>query len=272
MGPKINTAGSEVYPFLFKDTRLYFASNGHGGEGGLDIFYSDYINGEWQQPVSLAQPFNSKFDDFAFVVNAEFDTGYFSSNRNGSDDIFRFVSAFPTFSECPAQLEEKYCYEFYEAGTMNLDTTSLKYEWDFGDGNKIQEEKAEHCYAGSGYYLIRLNVIDTLTGEVAYNQAAYDLNVEKAEQPYIIASDTGYINSELIFDASKSNILKFKIQDYYWDFGDGNVGSDVKLSHSYLKSGTYSVRLGLTGKAPDKKNSTLKACVNKRIVIIDRNN
>ena len=155
---------------------------------------------------------------------------------------------------------------------MNLDTTSLKYEWDFGDGNKIQEVKAEHCYAKPGYYLIRLNVIDTLTREVAYNQAAYDLNVEKAEQPYIIAPDTGFVSSELMFDASASNILKFKIQNYYWDFGDGTAGTDVKMKHSYLKIGTYNIRLGVTGLASDKKNSAQKACVNKRIVIIDRNN
>jgi len=270
LGPKINTAGSEVYPFIYKD-RLYFASNGLKGLGALDIYYSEYQDGKWQNPVDLPKPFNSKFDDFSLVANAEFDTGYFTSNRNGSDDIFRFVSTFPTFTECSLQVEEKFCYEFFEAGTISLDTTSLKYEWDLGDGTKIRSEKTDHCYAIPGDYLVKLNVIDTLTGEVAYNQAAYDMNVERAENPYIAAPDTGYVNKEIIFDASKSNIQKFKIQKYYWDFGDETMGSDERSSHTYKKTGIYMVRLGLTGISTDNNVVDQKACTRKRILIIDRN-
>lgn len=271
LGPKINSSGSEVYPFLHKNNRLYFASNGHGGEGGLDIFYSELINGEWQQPVDMKPPFNSKYDDFALIVNNDFDTGFFTSNRRGTDDIYRFASTIPTFNDCADQVEEKFCYEFYEAGTVNLNTTSLKYEWDLGDGTKIRQEKVEHCYASPGYYLIRLNVIDTLTGETAYNQAAYDLNAERIEQPYISATDTGFVNSEISFDGSKSNIVKFKIQNYYWDFGDGTVGTNLKTSHNYLRGGTYSVRLGVTGLEQGKKGPLQKACVRKSIIIIEGN-
>jgi hypothetical protein len=271
IGAKINTAGSEVYPFLFNNSRLYFASNGHGGMGALDIFYSDFKDGVWQTPVDLPKPFNSKSDDFALTANADYDTGYFSSNRNGSDDIFRFVSGFPSFSVCDTQVEETFCYEFHESGTVELDTTSLKYEWDLGDGTKIQSERTQHCYAVPGNYLVSLNVIDTLTKEVAYNQAAYELDVERAENPYIIAPDTAYKNSKIIFDASNSTIKKFKIQNYYWDFGDETIATDVKSSHIYLKSGIYTVRLGITGNSNDSKITNGKACIKKQITIIENN-
>jgi hypothetical protein len=271
LGPIINTSESEVFPFIFNNNRLYFASRGHGGIGGLDIFYSDYINGQWKQPVNLPKPFNSSSDDFAFVSNAELDTGYFTSNRSGSDDIFRFVSTFPTFTECFVQVEEDYCYQFYEAGKMNLDTTTLKYEWDLGDSTKIRNNTAEHCFAGPGYYLVKLNVIDTLTGEIYFNEATYDLMIEKAIQPYILAKDTVYIDDEVLFDASESNIKDFQIKNYYWDFGDGSLGTEIKSTHSYSTAGNFIIRLGVTGNSGNEGKNLDKACVYKQITIIEKN-
>ena len=157
LGPVINTSESEVFPFLYKENRLYFSSGGHDSQGGLDIFYSDWIDNEWTTPVNMPRPFNSRSDDFGFVANAEMDTGYFASNRRGTDDIYSFVSTFPAFSECPQQEDETFCYEFYESGTMVLDTTTLRYEWDLGDGTKIRDIRVSHCYAEPGFYLLGIH-------------------------------------------------------------------------------------------------------------------
>jgi len=93
LGPLVNTPGDEMFPFLRNDTSLYFASNGHPGMGGLDIFRSTYSNGVWNKPVNLQVPVNSAADDFSIVFNPEEDKGFFSSNRKGgrgSDDIYSF--------------------------------------------------------------------------------------------------------------------------------------------------------------------------------------
>ncbi|NVO21671.1 MAG: OmpA family protein [Bacteroidetes bacterium] len=95
LGPKVNTPGDEMFPFLRNDTSLYFASNGHPGMGGLDIFRSTFANGEWGKPVNLQSPINSSADDFSIVFCPEEDKGFFSSNRKGgkgSDDIYSFVN------------------------------------------------------------------------------------------------------------------------------------------------------------------------------------
>ncbi len=94
-GPFVNTPGDEMFPFLRNDTSLYFASNGHPGMGGLDIFRSTYSNGEWGKPANMQYPVNSAGDDFSIVFDAEEDKGFFSSNRKGgrgSDDIYSFVN------------------------------------------------------------------------------------------------------------------------------------------------------------------------------------
>ncbi len=87
----INTEFDEMFPTLYNDTVLYFASEGHSGYGGLDIFYSVKKDGQWGKPVNMRAPFNSSGDDFFMVFNADRSEGYFTSNRTGgvgSDDIY----------------------------------------------------------------------------------------------------------------------------------------------------------------------------------------
>ncbi len=270
LGQTINTNENEVFPFIYHDTRLYFSSRGHGSEGGLDIFYSDLIDGKWILPVRMPKPFNSRSDDFALVANEEMDTGYFASNRKGTDDIYMFVSTFPSFDKCPPQVDEEFCYEFYESGTMSLDTTTLRYEWDLGDGTKIRDIRAQHCYSEPGYYLIQLNVIDTLTNEVSFNQASYDLTIERVEQPYITCPDRIVVNDNVNFDAAASSIRSFTIENYYWDFGDGSNGNDPAIKHRYTKPGDYIIRLGLTGTNQNEPGKVQKACASKQIKVVQR--
>ncbi len=64
MGMPINTQKNEVYPFLHADNTLYFASDGHNGLGGLDIFEAMNVEGKMSEIVNLGSPINSKQDDF----------------------------------------------------------------------------------------------------------------------------------------------------------------------------------------------------------------
>lgn len=93
LGPEINTAHKEMFPFI-SDKKLYFSSNGHVGLGGLDIFSVafDDENG-FLEVQNLGKPVNSKKDDFSYIVDEEIQEGYFASNRaggKGDDDIYSF--------------------------------------------------------------------------------------------------------------------------------------------------------------------------------------
>jgi outer membrane protein OmpA-like peptidoglycan-associated protein/Tol biopolymer transport system component len=89
LGSTINTEGNEMFPFISKDNKLYFASNGLSGMGGLDIFVSTYQNGAWSTPKNLGAPINGSRDDFALTTETGGE-GYFCSNRKGSDDIYSY--------------------------------------------------------------------------------------------------------------------------------------------------------------------------------------
>ena len=86
LGPKVNTEGSENFPYITEDGKLYFSSNGKKGFGGLDIFVIDLANNGDAMNVGL--PVNSPQDDFAFTFNDKKNIGFFSSNRAGKDNLY----------------------------------------------------------------------------------------------------------------------------------------------------------------------------------------
>ncbi|KIX20147.1 flagellar motor protein MotB [Flavobacterium sp. 316] len=93
LGNTINTEGRETFPNIAFDNTLYFASDGHLGLGGLDVFESKFSNNQFQKPENVGKPINSSMDDFGFIVNKD-KSGFFTSNRDGGsgyDDIYSFT-------------------------------------------------------------------------------------------------------------------------------------------------------------------------------------
>lgn len=95
LGPSINTEGRETFPFISQENELYFASDGHPGVGGLDIFMS-IINddGSFNKVQNIGMDANSPKDDFAFIIDNKSRKGFLSSNRDGGqgyDDIYKFT-------------------------------------------------------------------------------------------------------------------------------------------------------------------------------------
>jgi outer membrane protein OmpA-like peptidoglycan-associated protein/tetratricopeptide (TPR) repeat protein len=95
LGAKINTEGRETFPFMSDDDELYFASDGHPGLGGLDVFVSKLDqNNVFGEAQNIGEPVNGTQDDFAFLMNSTSRNGFFTSNRAGGlglDDIYTFT-------------------------------------------------------------------------------------------------------------------------------------------------------------------------------------
>jgi outer membrane protein OmpA-like peptidoglycan-associated protein len=107
LGPIVNTFGDETFPFMADNGDLYFASDGHPGYGGLDIFVTRKVGNVWLNPQNLGKPINSSYDDFALAMYKNDSVGLFSANRpggRGEDDIytFRVVSQLPALVTQPA--------------------------------------------------------------------------------------------------------------------------------------------------------------------------
>ena len=94
LGPLVNTPGDEMFPFITNDGVIYFASNGHIGMGGFDIYKTSKDEYDaYTLPVNLKSPVNSSGDDFGMIIEKNGERGYFTSNRSGGrggDDIYQF--------------------------------------------------------------------------------------------------------------------------------------------------------------------------------------
>ena len=99
LGPDINTEGDELFPYVRDSVTIYFASTGHPGMGGLDIFKATQDStGKWNVQ-NMGVPINSQADDFGITFEGDSERGFFSSNRNdarGWDHIYSF--AYPTIT------------------------------------------------------------------------------------------------------------------------------------------------------------------------------
>ena len=86
----VNSKGNELFPSFSPNGSLYFSTDGHPGLGGLDIYMASLKGNNTFNVQHLSAPVNSSYDDFGFTVAVDLKTGYFTSDRLGSDDIYKF--------------------------------------------------------------------------------------------------------------------------------------------------------------------------------------
>ncbi|UII76936.1 OmpA family protein [Flagellimonas sp. HMM57] len=94
LGPRINSPGNEIAPFVFENS-FYFSSDVFYGLGGMDVYKSNMEEDTFSIPVNLGEGINSPEDDFGFIMRNDGEglLGYFSSNRTGGkgkDDLYGF--------------------------------------------------------------------------------------------------------------------------------------------------------------------------------------
>jgi len=109
VGGSINTEARETFPFISNNNELYFASDGHPGLGGLDVFITQLKeDGTHGKIKNVGTPVNSNSDDFAFIMDTATKNGFFSSNRKednlGFDDIYKCTETIPVPKDCQQSL------------------------------------------------------------------------------------------------------------------------------------------------------------------------
>jgi len=93
LGPTVNTSKNEAFPFIHESGMLFFASEGHNGLGGYDIYAANTLERDLTEIIHLGAPFNSEKADFGLILNPTGTQGYFTSAQEGGigqDDIYLF--------------------------------------------------------------------------------------------------------------------------------------------------------------------------------------
>ena len=129
LGQSINTDGKEMFPYVAKDSTLYFSSDSNINLGFLDIYKSNILKDSNAKVENLGAPYNSGFDDFGFFIDSDTEIGYFSSNRPGgvgSDDIYSFIGCNQTLKGTVRNAETQEPLSMATVKLMNEDGKVIK--------------------------------------------------------------------------------------------------------------------------------------------------
>ncbi|RKS42740.1 outer membrane protein OmpA-like peptidoglycan-associated protein [Gillisia mitskevichiae] len=206
LGNKINTSLDESFPFMAKDSILYFSSNGHAGFGLMDIFKID-LSKPSMEVINIGEPVNSNLDDFAYFQKSDSNLGYFASNREGgvgSDDIYGFNLLKTLILK--GQVTDKINGEPIPNATIRLFTSENKQiaflETD-KDGNYEQEINRNVKYpieAKHIEYKEKTGIVDANNTD-DLEELIYNIELDPIEDVEYLAE----INN-IYFDFDKSNI------------------------------------------------------------------
>lgn len=223
LGEKINTSGKEMFPFILSD-KLYFASNGHLGFGGLDIFKSNIVNEVFQNPTNLGKPINSIKDDFGFVFSESKKMGFISSNRaggKGDDDIY-LISPTTINESCKQGLNGMVTN--LKSGERIVNATLELYN-EYGDLIEISKTNDIGKY----------NFKSTLDCNTKHEIRVVKQGFKQIISPVMTELDSGRTFKPLQLDTldelivEEEGILKLKIGIVYFDLDKSYIRNDAAI-------------------------------------------
>lgn len=206
LGPNVNTADDEKYPYMSADGKyLYFSSKGHTNMGGYDVFRSSVLKNDYSPALNLGTDLNSRRDDVAFIMTSP-TKGYISTDKHqqGNFDIFKF--------EIKKQENLHFSYTVVEEVTKTaLPNATVVVTDEFG--TKLAETQSDNDGK------IKLVLEPLTTYNVVVNKDGYetkklniatgdtDKNIALTQKKAVVTEDAIVIEN-IYFDFNKSTIKK----------------------------------------------------------------
>lgn len=220
LGKNVNTQGKETFPWVSYDDKLYFASDGHLGLGGLDVFVTKIVGNDFtSKVVNAGEPINSKFDDFCFIQLQDSNTGFFTSNREGGkgkDDIYRFVEKFVGSNGEVVDFETNLpipngAVTIYDANHIIITKTYTD-----NMGNFLTSFDAKK----GGVFYVMAESPEYETNEIQVNTKAVDL------KKGIVVT---LVKKKTYLDTGIDLALQLNIKDIFFDFNRSDIRPDATV-------------------------------------------
>ena len=259
LGPKINTSGNELFPFVHADGTLFYSSNGLSKSGGLDIFCVKWNDGDLPLflsnkkgksgiglPVNLGGPFNSDKDDFGFILDMEGKRGYLTSNRSGgvgSDDIYSFDVNQTKVSENADETTENTA----DTEGVKTDKNESKNEDKSEVGNDVKPRYRGENEPKTKGKQVNILVVDRQTGKPISAATTAYLNLNDLSISDVILGNNGkqaqFVKSDGTFDL---DVVAVKLLNKQTNVsGKAQIATDKKGSYviNITKKGYFSEQI-----------------------------
>ena len=223
LGNEINTEGRETFPLITDENELYFASDGHLGLGGLDVFVSKMNpDGTFGEVQNVGDGINSPKDDFAYLIDTKSRKGFVTSNRDGGqgyDDIYKFL-----------ETRKLQCLQELYGNVTDLATSQI-----------LPETKMS--LFDNEFKLLNTTVTDQAGNYTFAVECGKTYNVRAAKQDYItkeqkivIAKENGRTNLPFALEKDVCKVAVgddlgkcFGIKMIYFDLDKYNIRSEAAL-------------------------------------------
>lgn len=216
-GDSINTMKEEQSPFIHPDNQtLYFASRGHQGMGGFDLYYSRKASdGHWQAPVNLGYPINTHADEISLIVNAKGGIAYISSDKfggKGRQDVYYF-QLYKEAQPNPVTYLKGLVYDSETKSRLEARFELI----DLGSGNSVVESRSDRI---TGMFLVAIPA-----------NRNYALNVSK--EGYLFFSD--HFSLTGIHEEAQPFLKNIPLQPI-------RVGESVVLKNIFFDTDNYELK------------------------------
>ena len=225
LGPRINSSGNEIAPFIFENS-FYFASDVFYGLGGMDIYKSNMEGEDFGIPINLGNQINTEFDDFGLIIRDEGDglLGYFASNRpggKGKDDIYGFkVDEKPGLKTLTFKGEVVNAYR-----TSNAVSNAVVSLWDM-DGNMLAQTTSDE----DGQYRLEIPYKTEVVIEAAKER--YSRYIKRFKQEELDALQNNSFDIEIaLYDdlvEEREGQKVVKMDDFYFDTSSTQLTDEIK--------------------------------------------
>lgn len=306
LGTTINTKLNEDSPFITDDEKtLYFASDGHPGYGGYDIYKSTYENGNWTEPVNLGKPLNTVGHDIFLIKDKTTDAGYFSSNRRGGKgdmDIYKINFNPINTKECPnvesnlinIVLNDSEPNDFKQTIAFELNDAIkdkvLNVAWSIGtDTSASTKQSFNYDFKQNGSYPIKLKVVTWCDTCVEPLITCKQITTDFKAHPIDSLASKGVDINQLqgLLTQKQLTTLGFDVTPLYFDLNKHDIRKDAEIiltknievlkKHTMLNidlvgntdargSNSYNVRLSEL-RAIAVKNYLIRNGINKKRII-----
>jgi OmpA-OmpF porin, OOP family len=217
LGNTINTSEDDLSPFIHPNGKtLFFASQGHVGFGGTDLFYTNFTNNNWSEPKNMGHPINTQLDEASIFITSSGKKAYFSVDNT--------VAGKPQLSSC-------YMYEFDIPQSIEMPnkTTYLK-------GKIADSESKSTLYA-------LIEVVDLENGEIFYKAYSdkengnYMISLSEGKKYAFFINKEKYMPKSLNYEIETIENVKNHSLDIFLDFI--KPGNKFVLRNIYFATNSY---------------------------------
>ncbi|WP_445737541.1 OmpA family protein [Mariniflexile sp.] len=228
LGANINTKHREQFPFISDLDVLYFASDGHLGYGGLDVFRCNSVNGSFDKPVNLGSSINTSLDDFAYAVKENENKGYVSSNRSGFDRLYGFGR------------EENMLTKYLVEGLVRAKNTNALLPGTLvtlsdDAGNVLQDS----IVGDQADYLFKIEpnkkyIIKGTRKAYIPQQVEFSTDSQGKVQHNIYLILESFVDAEEPVKQKENDIVQVELDKIYFDFDKSNIRADAATTLNVL--------------------------------------